>query len=1285
MSSLLVVPIHLDALYLRHSRYITEPMVDFTRVPYFDAKVGQDINPDTPYLSEAILSKPFQDQRLQLKAGIHLHWSLPDALTQAQHQNDVTIFPTVPNRWLVTRSRKTSERFVVEQQWLVESDFLSEDNPGSVNYPYIAEQMSSGSQRPFRYLGRKIPLDTWQVVTSPDRYLTKLAAVGYGEPTFAAFYPNCHSVFGLHDWEYGTETPHDLRYDLVGWYANIDQDALHALLQSLRPETAWQTEMQQKFNWTVQTGTLKPERLVCYAQITFEPSADADFTNPKLAKARTDTGVSVGNTATEALAAHLGSQIDGIVRDELEDLLEALQLADHLEEQRLDVGPNFREGRHESTFRALSTGKLWTIRRKDENLEGANVEQAQQREALHLPAELASALDELNRLQFAYDRAQQELDDRRTQTFADWYKYMLCVYPPETSRESYPDIDEVKYFIETKDILALQSLEVTTGTFQLNDAGDVVLPNDSGSTLAHQLKQVWEALKRQLTEANQTPTAQAGKTELLLQAITPPRYYLPNEPVVLFTGDAATPSDRHGQDGRLHPEGLLQCQVTEEVKDATFSSADAIKAVRETVVPLFANFTETNSIAVNIWRHQPWHPILLQWEVEFFPTREGNNLNPENRSYQRDFILQNYTLAEKEVELQLKPGKIPPDKAANLYSGTTILSPAAKPILSERILIYLEKHLLPEYYQAQNIPEADQVPGYFRDRLTQILDWYKNNGSNSKFRTLIRVYKHLQQDSGSNLSQTLGGFNDALLMHKVTRQIPIADPLGFEPYRSFSERDVRNAVGRRMIRAPQPLNDFNPIRAGALKLLRLRLIDNFGVVHDVNVNNMTTTQQLRVEGYPDWVGMPPRLTQPARINVRWLAAKEGVQETNSHPDTTPICGWLLPNNLDDSLAVYDRSGRALGSLYALQDSQNPALAQWRSAPGRESVVAIADLPNPHLRKVITYIQARGAEFVGNFLSAIDTALEGIDPESYSQHRSQALLMGRPVAVVRASVDLQLLGLPAVNQAWNVFRQELRRSRRETNDFTKVLFPIRVGEYHQLNDGLVGYWVENAAGQIENSPFYAAQSEPNASNDIVTYHEEPIVIEQAIDAPPHYLTMLVDPRGVVHATSGILPTKAISIPADQYREAWSNIEITFFSAPILSDANQLDLPLPREAGYLWSWLQRTSDRWTEISTLRTIRRSVFVAAMGEGGDVIWQGLIQQRWLRALDDETALVVADDQRPNLSQDLASQRTQIEQILDHPTVDPARLQAHFLSQPMVREGWLKLRQSPNINGQNV
>src|SRR5271166_5555203 len=104
-AEILLVPIHLDALYLKKDRSVVEAMADFSRLPYFDGK--RDVNPDVANLSEEILAQPFEDRDLQLQAGVHLHWALPDALTKGViSEKDGTNFPAVPNRWLVTRSRK---------------------------------------------------------------------------------------------------------------------------------------------------------------------------------------------------------------------------------------------------------------------------------------------------------------------------------------------------------------------------------------------------------------------------------------------------------------------------------------------------------------------------------------------------------------------------------------------------------------------------------------------------------------------------------------------------------------------------------------------------------------------------------------------------------------------------------------------------------------------------------------------------------------------------------------------------------------------------------------------------------------------------------------------------------------------------------------------------------------------------------------------------------------------------------------------------------------------------
>jgi hypothetical protein len=372
---------------------------------------------------------------------------------------------------------------------------------------------------------------------------------------------------------------------------------------------------------------------------------------------------------------------------------------------------------------------------------------------------------------------------------------------------------------------------------------------------------------------------------------------------------------------------------------------------------------------------------------------------------------------------------------------------------------------------------------------------------------------------------------------------------------------------------------------------------------------------------------------------------------NAHPATTPVCGWLLPNHLDNSLMVYDNTGQALGSISARE-------RQWIPAPGTS--ILPNERWNVHLRTLVTHVlHMPDPTFFEDFLTSLEAALARIDPENFAQHEALALLMGRPVAVVRAVVNLELRGQPAINQHWNVFRTEIERdlrgeltqaeggrsqaARRQTDAVGGVRFPIRLGDDRQLHDGLVGYWKEqwSADGETyryEDNRFYvhacdraevctmdlrtltrdAEQKQQIAAvlravGTIVTQHdflrfaegeslwtwlhEQGVLREvarnphiqyaadtpdlaQAIDDPPQKLTMLVDPRGVVHATCGILPTKALGIPPDQYVKALQNLAITFLAAPILTGVgDKVRLPLPTVPGYDWSWLEKQHGAWS----------------------------------------------------------------------------------------------------------
>ncbi|MDJ0589444.1 MAG: hypothetical protein QNJ72_05510 [Pleurocapsa sp. MO_226.B13] len=215
-------------------------------------------------------------------------------------------------------------------------------------------------------------------------------------------------------------------------------------------------------------------------------------------------------------------------------------------------------------------------------------------------------------------------------------------------------------------------------------------------------------------------------------------------------------------------------------------------------------------------------------------------------------------------------------------------------------------------------------------------------------------------------------------------------------------------------------------------------------------------------------------------------------------------------------------------------------------------------------------------------------------------------------------------------------------------------------------------------------------------------EGPINIIQSISSAPQTLTMLVDPRGVFHATSGILPTKVINIPPDHYTEALANIKVTFLTSPILTErTNQgsLNLPLPTAPDYDWVWLEKKGrENWSEILTTPVIEKAAFVrsyserklAANPEDTDRVWQELFNQKWLTAFTENVneefqnkAKIIAKDERKVLVGDLKNLDNLINQIFDLNEIrlDPVSSKATFSGSQEIREGWLVLSKPEDAN----
>ncbi|EKU96513.1 hypothetical protein Lepto7375DRAFT_0518 [Leptolyngbya sp. PCC 7375] len=1347
MSYLLLVPVHVDALHLKFGTGVAESMTALNRLPYFSG--NRDVNPDIVNLSEPIVSQPFQNKNLHLKAGIHLHWSLPDALTQEIENGK---FPAVPNRWLVTRrmGRET-------EQWIVESDYLHPPSAGfqedSIMYP--SPDSEDQNLPPFRYLGRTLTLAEWkhnQQANNVDaKHLERLTAIGYGEPTFAAFYPDCRSVFGFHDPKYADTLPEGLQYDVIGWYSNSEQNYLSEFLQDFQnsfktdfPEAeftleavmdAIKEEFKWQFEWTDETFAQNSEapQILCYARLTFQPPADYSGQPPS---ETANIRLAVANTGTEALSAYLADTIDKSQKAVIEEQLEALQFTDNLESQQLDIGPKFQEIRHATGFNAVAGNFLWRIRLETQTQASVSDNTGSQTK-LDLPSDIIAQLNALNQQQQTYDAALEEVDSRRRQLFSDWYKYMVCAYPPEDSRDDYPDIDDVKHYIQQQGLEPLLEKSRETGKLDLDNPESLNLPSDSETSLASELARIINDLGRAIdihnqalqneynaldeTEKEKTPQPPTYQLEL----VSGPRYWEPKEPVVLMAGDAVAASQRHGEDGRLNEDGLLECQI---IADQTIQDliAEDFQTILNTIDQLDPQ-GEQERVGFNIWTTQPWNPMLLEWLVEVFPVADGGNKTSVNRKYSNDFLTQNYTLQANDVDLSPKStqavvadtaaNSIKTDQDSNIYSGFSILTPYANSLLQTRIETYLQKHnVLASYYQDQNIEPDQQNIEFLAQQIDDIEVWYANKSFSDPVYTAIKAYQRLQ--SLNCLSQSIGGFNEALLMHKQTLQLDIEDPIGFADYQAFTA-EVAAAVDGETESAPQPLDDFSPIRSGELRIIDLQLVDTFGQVRNLDWQIDSEEYVIRPERMEatnnNRIVLPLRFVQPVRINFRWLSANDiDNRETNDDPNTTPICGWILPNNLNGSLAIYDNAGQALGAININ--------GEWDDAPGETPLATttiggqdIPNIANPHLHKMVQTIITSGHEFVENFNLCLNNALNNIDPENFAQNQSLALLMGRPIAVVRAAVNLELQGLPAINQDWTVFRQEMQQMRsleqRDTDDLTEVKVPIRIGEYQQLNDGVIGYWKEQPVADgdygYENDIFYAQQSDLNESDKIETQRDEPeinpevdegpINIIQSISSPPQMLTMLVDPRGSIHATAGILPSKVITIPPEQYAEALANIKVTFLTTPILTERTQqgrLNLPLPTAPDYDWVWLeQKGRETWSEILTTPVIEKATFIESYAEAKldtnpdpEPVWQGLVNQAWLRTRPGGEALkanIVDTDNREPLTGVLENLDELINQIFDRHeiSINPVSSQATFLSNQEIREGWLMLNPSPGSN----
>ncbi|MCK4258920.1 MAG: hypothetical protein KAX49_08080 [Halanaerobiales bacterium] len=1194
-----LVPIMVEAILVNKDSNSQE-YVDLT--PNFDLLEMGEV------LGEKMVNEPFTTTT-HLNPGIHLHWALPDALTHGiQTKEGEMEYPAVPNRWFILRihtdqgkeiKSKTYNPKMSLKAWVVESDYMyHEYNPDEKESISVPTLNSGNEEQLFMYLGKAYEYADWNP-SNPGLYLEKLTAIGPGDPLFAAFYPNCKSVFGFHDDDICELSDGTITYMVAGWYSKQENDPLNGL----ETQDEWKAMMDQ-LNWGVSdtTGIFLTQTL-CHGMIFNIPWKGKDGTYSNGTPAG-ELDIAVGNSSVEALSALLEFKVSD--NTNLARLMEVFQYDLLSEWEHPDGIADQEEKIHEKAFGSKKGGIRWIIRKTSEETKN---------ESSIIPDSIGKLLNILNVSQKKYENLNGELASLQWETYSAWYKYISTASGPSADSNFISEADIIKVIDLLGKKIESVRREVT----------------DEESSLNKLISNLEAKIAKLLPEYK-------------LDQVSGARFWQANNPVLLFAGSNLQRSFKHGFDGRFTEEGKLECRVSEQTIYGLAISPVCQEVVvkGDNFLPFYLKFPEgkripteiqsifietifldpnqavpiaiaayrlsnglnpnidqvdelaskikkiqtvpwnsalyrdlssqklanaaglkgiiPSKIGVEPWKY-PWTPLFMEWEVEFIPTCIQDDIQN---------VLKNWELGDVDYTWQ---GENPPKNKSQLYRGSILLTPSATIHLNNT----LKKHL----------------------------DSYNGNDVElSSMRNMVNEIANL-----NILSQTISGFNDALLMRKQTLQFPVFDPY----YNTELAQRVSDLVNGMNDVAPQTEIIFNPIRAGFMKISRIWIVDAFGQIQNVTINSpypiksksLTTTG----DDYKELITVPPRITQPGRLLFKWLSAKDDSIETNLDPATSPICGWILPNYVDRSLMVYDALGVWLGFLQIIYSTEGNSNVRWVETPGIQKTSGeLPEIKDQNLKDFITEILEYGKKDVpilDELLKYFDKVLGSIESAS-EQQQNLSVLIGRPLALVRASLKLELDGLPAYNQSYDYLGKYV------TNGFENVQFPVRLGDVNQLSDGLTGYFIDH--GENTYKTFYATSgySSKINSNSYIDYHHE-VLMTCHREGKPTMVTLLVDPNAGIHITSGILPTKYVTLPDEHISKVLAAMNIAFRVEPLISHTSTLSLPLPAVKDAQWSWVSQSEN------TVNEIQNASEKARLSPGQQEIYEGWLKMKNIKISENE------------------------------------------------------------------
>lgn len=1040
----------------------------------------------TSYLGGKIQPAPFTFEP-PLPAGIHLHFMLPGYFRRAvQNWNGKKgryewEYAPVPDRWIVTRQIISEEGRLCHKSFIIESNYTGLDNRGSTAIPWLTDPDVS-----HRFLGR-----TYEYCKTPEgtgEYLDTLTAMGAGDPYFAAYYPNCFSVFGFYDDMSDVAEGSNVTYFIIGFFSDKTKDPLYFAA----PEKF--AEITGRLGWIVEDESFFTDNCVLFSEICniqwMGDSADYPSGRPE-----GEIKCALGNTSAETISAIAGREAGEESAKDWERLFNILQyeMAETLEEP--DGIASAEDEIHAQTFAAGSGGKVWKLEYNDSSPE-------------KLPADTGHLLAKLNEAQRRLNRKEEEISWWRDAVYANWYLYML-VYEGET------DWPERRRKMK-KEILRI--------------CGEV-LPNllQEARQQKSQADTCLSDIKRHLTDTGITVSEAEDKD-----------YFEPREPVLMLYGDGIKRSYAFTDEGDI----LCQSRPITELSDGTrtLSGEDILKYAEDVpeIIPFFTElFIQSmclndrtvrmigrkeglpglacskqgiSELACRQFR-QSWETFLIEWKISFCPSR--------TLSGPADDSMKEWTFDGLDYD---NPN--PNREAYTVYTGRNMITPHS---------LYRFRYVAEKYLSA-------------RGELTEEL------------RAALGRIEKLPV-----LSQNLDGFHQQLLSRMQTLQVPI---IGNE-----NDGDLTENVRANILPQYNAVNDvvpLFPLRAGHIRVETVNIVNTFGSTQNAFASGMNPIYSEVMGEYEDpkkkikYGLLRPRILGGARFRFDFVTAEDDRVLAAPAPDTSPVCGIMMPELLNGRLALYSAKGFFYGSVKTVYRNGRRSVS-WLSPPDRVDV-GFEDIvfDNENFKSIIRYLLAdaeKGGMAANDLITLIEDQLYQTLPSELVSGGELPFIWGRPLVVAQCRIGIEQKGGPVFSKLQQDY------GKYDTLSAEKTEFPVMVGDQNRTDSGIVGYY-EN----YDYTGIYPAYHSAEFASDYVRFGGRTVL---CTGGDSKVLTVIAEIGNRFYFQTGILPVD-VQMLDGVHTVAADNIRLCFEADSVMCIPDLPEIPVP-PAGSGKTWYFEYTDK------------------------------------------------------------------------------------------------------------